>query len=103
MIRKNDVEVCLGHAITDRQFSEALQRSIRKQVHIYRIVKEPEVMRSWYLAVLTAECVNDTVFSEATLELSRGIRNMEKEHSAKCQSAQIRYPYCNCSCSINQA
>lgn len=102
IIKKDDAEAYLGHAITDRQFKEALQKAIKKQVHIYRVVKDPEVMRSWYLAVLTAEYVDDAAFSETTLEIGRKILNMEKEHPTKCQGAQTHYLYCNRSCKINQ-
>lgn len=35
-------------------------------------------------------------------DLCRSLNDMEKEHSAKSQSAQNDYPYCNMPCIMNQ-
>ena len=48
---------------------------------------EPVVVQHWYLVKLTEEYVRSLAFSKFTMDLCRALRDMEKEHSASCQSA----------------
>ena len=84
-IKKAEVEELLGAAITEGQFSEALEYAKRKQAYIYGRERRPVVLQPWYLIRLTAEYVGNLAFSRYTMSLC----NMEKEHSVKDQSAQM--------------
>ncbi len=88
-MEKKEVEKRLGRAIPDGLFMEALGYAERKREYIYRQSNNPLVMQPWYLVELVTEHVRRLIFSEATLEICREIRNMEKEHSAKSRSAQM--------------
>ena len=45
------------------------------------------MLEHWYLVKLTEEYVRSLAFSKFTMDLCRALRDMEKEHSASCQSA----------------
>ncbi len=49
--------------------------------------RRPVVLEHWYLVKLTEEYVRSLAFSKFTMDLCRTLRDMEKEHSANCQSA----------------
>lgn len=87
-VTKSEVEELLGQRIPDDQFEEALNYAKRKQEYSYNREKNPAIMENWYLAELTKEYVCSLAFSRFTMDLCRTLRNMEKEHSAKSQSAQ---------------
>lgn len=87
VVSKKEVEELLGCEITTEQFEEALKYAERKQAHIYKREKRPVVLEHWYLVKLTEEYVVSLAFSEFTMDLCRTLRDMEKEHSASCQSA----------------
>ena len=86
-VKKEDVQELLGFDITDTQYEEALEYAKRKQQYIYDCEGRPGTLQHWYLAKLTEEYVRILAFSQYTLDLCRTRHNMEKEHSANCQSA----------------
>nr|WP_300807986.1 hypothetical protein [uncultured Acetatifactor sp.] len=86
-VKKQEVEELLGFAITDEQLREALECARRKQEYIYQRERRPVVLQHWYLVKLTEEYVRSLAFSKFTMDLCRALRDMEKEHSASCQSA----------------
>lgn len=87
IVRKKEVEELLGCEITTEQFEEALKYAERKQDYIYKLEKRPVVLQHWYLVKLTEEYVRNLAFSKFTMDLCSALRDMEKEHSASCQSA----------------
>lgn len=87
-VRKEEVEELLKSEITDSQFQKALGYAERKQDYIYQQSGNPVVLQHWYLVKLTEEYVRSLAFSEFTMKWCETLRNMEKEHSANCQSAQ---------------
>lgn len=86
-IKKEEVEELLGYEITDEQFQEALKYAERKQAYIYGLEKRQAVLQHWYLIKLTEAYVRSLAFSKLTVDLCRALRDMEKEHSVKNQSA----------------
>ncbi len=86
-VKKEDVEDLLGCGITDEQFREALAYAKRKQEYTYKREHQAVVLQNWYLVKLTEEYVRSLAFSKFTMDLCRTLRDMEKEHSASCQSA----------------
>ena len=86
-MKRQEVEELLGFGITDEQLREALECARRKQEYIYQLEKRPVVLQQWYLVKLTEEYVRSFAFSEFTMDLCSTLRDMEKEHSASCQSA----------------
>ena len=88
-VKKQEVEELLGFGITDEQLREALECARRKQEYIYQLEQRPVVLQHWYLVKLTEEYVRSLAFSKFTMDLCRTLRDMEKEHSANCQSAQM--------------
>lgn len=86
---KEEVEQMLECKITDDQFEEALEYAKHKQEYIYDRERREFVMQPWYLAILTKEYVISLAFSKLTMDLSRTLRDMEKEkeHSIRNQSA----------------
>lgn len=77
--------------ITENQFlkMKALRYAKHKQAYIYRMTKNPVVLQHWYLVKLTEEYARNLTFSNFTMDLCETLLNMEKEHSANCQSAQM--------------
>lgn len=86
-VRKEEVEEILGCEITERDFDAALKCAKRKQEYIFGREKRPVVKEHWYLVKLTEEYVRSNAFSRFTMDLCRTLRDMEKEHSVKNQSA----------------
>ena len=86
-VKKEEVEELLECEITDELFQKALKYAKRKQAHIYGLEKNPVVLQHWYLVSLTEEYVRSLAFSKLTMDLCRTLRDMEKEHSVKNQSA----------------
>lgn len=86
-VKREEVEQLLGCEITDEQFEEALEYAKRKQDYIYKMEQRPVVLQHWYLVKLTEEYVGSLAFSKFTMDLCRALRDMEKEHSVKNQSA----------------
>ena len=86
-VKKEEVEELLECEITDEQFREALKCAERKQAHIYGLEKKPVVLQHWYLVNLIEEYVRSLAFSKLTMDLCRELRDMEKEHSVRNQSA----------------
>lgn len=87
VVKKGEVEELLGCTITDEQFNEALGYARRKQKYIYEREHRAVVLQHWYLVKLTEEYVRSLAFSKFTMDLCSALRDMEKEHSAICQSA----------------
>lgn len=87
IVKKEEVEQLLGCRITDEQFEEALEYATRKQAYIYEREHQPVVLQHWYLVQLTEEYVRNLAFSKFTMDFCRVLRDMEKEHSVKDQSA----------------
>lgn len=87
VVNKREVEELLGCVITDEQFNEALDYARRKQEYIYNRERRTVVLQHWYLVKLTEEYVRSLAFSKFTMDLCSALRDMEKEHSAICQSA----------------
>lgn len=86
-VKKGEVQELLGFDITDTQFEEALEYAQRKQRYIYDRESRPDTLQHWYLVQLTEEYVRSLTFSKLTVDLCRTLRDMEKEHSTKSQSA----------------
>lgn len=84
---KMQVEELLEYRITDVQFTEAMKLAEQKQKCIYQQENRESVLQHWYLVKLTEEYVRSLAFSKFTMDLCRALRDMEKEHSASCQSA----------------
>ena len=91
-VKKGEVEELLKSEITDDQFLKALGYAEHKQAYIYRQTKNPVALQHWYLVKLTEEYVRNLAFSKFTMDLCEALRNMEKEHSVKDQSAQMDTP-----------
>lgn len=87
VVKKEEVEELLGCVITDEQFNEVLEYARRKQEYIYNREHRAVVLQHWYLVKLTEEYVRSLAFSKFTMDLCSTLRDMEKEHSAICQSA----------------
>lgn len=87
IVERGEVENLLGSKITDKQFNKALDYARRKQKYIYQQTKREIVLQHWYLVKLTEEYVRSLAFSKFTMDLCRNLRDMEKEHSVKNQSA----------------
>lgn len=87
MQQRKNVEMLLGRSITDDLYEEALESASKKQKDIYNREKRLEVLQDWYLTQLIVECVRSISFSQLTMDLCRILRDMEKEHSTKSQSA----------------
>lgn len=87
IVKKGEVEELLGCVITDEQFDEALDYARRKQKYIYGREHRAVVLQHWYLVKLTEEYVRSLAFSRFTMDLCSTLRDMEKEHSVKNQSA----------------
>lgn len=85
--RKREVEELLGCEITDEQFEQALKYARHKQEYIYQREQREVVLQHWYLVKLTEEYVRSLAFSKFTMDLCRTLRDMEKEHSIRNQSA----------------
>ena len=86
-VKRQEVEELLGFGITDKQLREALECARRKQEYIYQLEKRLVVLQQWYLVKLTEEYVRSFACSEFTMDLCSALHDMEKEHSANCQSA----------------
>lgn len=86
-VKKEELEDILGCGITDEQFNKALEYAKRKQAYIYKQEHRSAVLRRGYLVKLTEEYVRSLAFSRVTMDLCITLRNMEKEHSVKNQSA----------------
>ena len=87
IVKKGEVEKLLGCMITDEQFNKALGYARKKQEYIYNRDHRAVVLQHWYLVKLTEEYVRSLAFSKFTMDLCSALRDMEKEHSAICQSA----------------
>lgn len=86
-VNKREVEDLIGYQITDSQFEEALIYAKRKQEYIYKREQREVVMQHWYLVKLTEEYVRSLALSKFTMDLCSALRDMEKEHLVKNQSA----------------
>lgn len=87
IITKGEVEKLLGGEITDEQFNKALEYAKRKQNYMFKKEHNPKILQHGYLVKLTEEYVRSLAFSKFTMDLCSALRDMEKEHSAICQSA----------------
>lgn len=87
IVEKKEVEELLGCEITDEQFEEALKYARHKQEYIYQRERRQVVLQHWYLVKLTEEYVRSLAFSKFTMDLCGTLRDMEKEHSIRNQSA----------------
>lgn len=88
-MEKREVEELMKMSISDDLFQEALGYAERKQRYIYNQNHDQVVMQHWYLVKLTEEYVRSLAFSKLTMDLCRTLRDMEKEHSTKSQSAHM--------------
>lgn len=89
IVKREEVEKLLGREITDGQFNKALEYARRKQSCIRRREHRQMVLQHDYLVRLTAEYVRILAFSKFTMDLCGTLRDMEKEHSVKNQSAPM--------------
>lgn len=87
IVKKGEVEKLLGCMITDEQFNKALGYARKKQEYIYNRDHRAVVLQRWYLVKLTEEYVRSLALSKFTMDLCSTLRDMEKEHSVKNQSA----------------
>lgn len=86
---KEQIENQLGFSITEEQFQESAERAGKK---LDRIISQygdaaGSRRRPEYLAELIYEDVIMDTFSKATVFVAKNVLDMEKEHSAICQSA----------------
>ena len=88
-VKRKEVEELLGYEITEKQFDKALEYAKRMQDYIYRQEHRAVVLQHWYLVKLTEEYVRSLALSKFTMDLCSALRDMEKEHSAICQSAPM--------------
>lgn len=86
---KREVKGMIGSELPEDLRHAVLAYAERKQQCVYEQCHDPAVMQEWYLSVLMEEFIKRTALSEMTMNLCRALRNMEKEHSAKSQSAQL--------------
>lgn len=89
IVKREEVEELLGCVITDEQFNEAWGYARRKQKYIYEREHRAVVLQHWYLVKLAEEYVKSLAFSIFTMDLCRTLRDMEKEHPTKSQSAPM--------------
>ena len=87
IVTREEIEELLECEIADEQFKKALEYAKRKQAYIYQREQRLVVLQRWYLVKLTEEYVRSLAFSKFTMDLCSALRDMEKEHSAICQSA----------------
>lgn len=87
IVKREEVEELLGYRITDEQFKVALEYAQRKREYICRRGHWAVALQHWYLVKLTEEYVRRLAFSKFTMDLCGTLRDMEKEHSVKDQSA----------------
>ena len=87
IVEKKEVEELLGCEITDEQFEEAFKYDRQNQEYIYQRERRQVVLQHRYLEKLTEEYVRSLAFSKFTMDLCRTLRDMEKEHSIRNQSA----------------
>lgn len=85
-VTRSEVEESLCCKISDQLFEYALKAAKQKQRYIYSQERRSVILQHWYLAKLTEEYVRILAFSDLTERLCR-MRDMEKEHSTKSQSA----------------
>lgn len=72
----------------DQIVKQDLSQEVRhKQEYIYQRERRQVVLQHWYLVKLTEEYVRSLAFSKFTMDLCRTLRDMEKEHSIRNQSA----------------
>ena len=65
----------------------AAQLTEEELIQAAESLRESEPLDWGYLVKLTEEYVRSLAFSKFTMDLCRALRDMEKEHSASCQSA----------------
>lgn len=90
-VTRSEVEEILCCKISNELFEKALKVAKQKQRYIYSQERRSVILQHWYLVKLTEEYVRIIFFAEQTKHLCR-MRNMEKEHSTKSQSAQMDNP-----------
>ena len=90
-VSKSSVEQQLGFEITVEQFEESKRRAELKLSSIITRFGDADGARQDpdYLIELIYEDVIMDIFSKATVFVAVNVLNMEKEHSANCQSALI--------------
>lgn len=88
---KTAVERNLGRKISDKDFNRALTDAKRKQAFLSDLGYE-HVAGEDYLLKLVCEYVNQNSISDFTMELSRTLNNMEKEHSFRRTERPIDTP-----------
>ena len=86
-VKKEEVEEILGCKISTDHFCEALSYAKRKQQRLYGKEKRNVILQHWYLVQLTKEAAINIAFAEFTANLCGVMKNMEKEHSVRNQSA----------------
>lgn len=84
---KEQIEQRLGQEISEPLYKKALIYAKNKQNYIYANERREIVLQEWYLQKLIEEYVRILAFSKFTMDLCRMFNDMEKEHSAICQSA----------------
>lgn len=98
-IRKTQVERELGCEVETEQFKKALTRAERKLKRI--ICREGdshgERRKPYYLIQLTVEQLKVMELENFSINLIRAVNDMEKEHPAQCQSAQLTSHIVSCS------
>lgn len=83
---KRETKTIARTGIHDMAYKEALACAKKKQEYIYGQCHDPQVMQEWYLMGLVEEYAKSLAFSKFTLDLCRGLRDMEKERSAKARA-----------------
>lgn len=88
---KQKVESVLGFAITEEQFRKSEERARNKLSTIISRFGDAcgSRQKPEYLIELIYEDVIADLFSKATIFMAENMLNMEKEHSANCQSTPI--------------
>ena len=88
---KTEVERNLGRKISDDDFRRALADAKRKQDFLFNVGYR-YVYGEDYLLKLVCEYINQNSLSDFTMELSRTLNNMEKEHSFRRTERPTRTP-----------
>ncbi len=87
-VTRSEVEEILCCKISNELFEKALKEARQKQKYIYFVEHRAVVLQHWYLVKLTEEYVRILAFADLTEDICK-MRNMEKEHPTKSQSAHL--------------
>lgn len=96
-VLKDQVEQKLMFDISEEQYQQSIERAKKKLLFIISMFGDCDGIRRKpeYLIELISEDIIMNIFSKVTIIAAQNMINMEKEHSADCQSTLTSYPYSN--------